>query len=81
MKTYARRLTLAAAAMLLFAGCATWPPKHTPSEYRFLAGDIVGLQGEINELASNGWQLISVAPTGNASRSHDAIVTLRKPRK
>jgi hypothetical protein len=81
MKTQIIRLTMACVLSLVFVGCASTGHQHVVWEYKILQvvqrRDVSDVEKPLNDLARQGWVLVSDSTTGEGHQVHTCV--LKRP--
>lgn len=82
MKPAKTLLALLAFSALLGAGCQTTRTTAGEWEYKVVEKPFPPgqLHSQINELAADGWELVSVSTTKEAGSVHYGFIVVRKPK-
>jgi hypothetical protein len=68
------------AALLFTSGCCTTQKAHTAWEYKVVGGGVTdSLERNINNAASDGWQVVSASKYGGDGNA--AFVVMRRPKR
>jgi hypothetical protein len=81
MKKQISSLLLACAVALVFTGCASTGQHHIVWEYKILQvvqrNDVSDVEKPLNDLARQGWVLVSDSTTGEGLQVHTCV--LKRP--